>query len=63
MVLETYIKQVISSNVADLIHWKNVFGAKNYQKEPAKGFLSCVFKALKATTVIVPLASVIISLR
>ena len=29
VVLETYIKQAISSNVADLIHWKNVFGAKN----------------------------------
>ena len=36
VVLGTYIKQVISGNVADLIHRKNVFGAKKYQKEPAK---------------------------
>ncbi|KAM3741663.1 hypothetical protein ACB098_07G013300 [Castanea mollissima] len=62
VVLGTYIKQVISSNVADLIPWKNVFGAKKYQKEPAKGFLSYIFKAFEATTVIVLLASAIISL-
>ena len=62
VVLGTYMKQVISGNVADLIHWKNVFGAKKYQKEPVKGFLSYVFKAFEATTVIVLLACAIISL-
>ena len=36
VVLGTYINRVISGNVANLIHWKNVFGAKKYQKEPAK---------------------------
>ena len=60
VVLGTYIKQVISGNVADLIPWKYVFGAKKYKKEPAKGFLSYVFKV--ATTIIVLLASAIISL-
>ena len=58
VVLGTYIKQVISGNVVDLIHWKNFFYAKKYQREPAKGLLSYVFKAFKATTVIVLLACV-----
>ena len=62
VVLGTYIEQVISGNVADLIPWKNVFGAKKYQKEPAKGFLCYVFKAFAATTINVLLASAIISL-
>ena len=44
-----------SGNVADLIHWKNVFGAKKYQKEPVKGFLNYVFKAFEANTDIVGL--------
>ena len=62
VVLGTYIKQVISGNVVDLIHWKNVFDAKKYQREPAKGLLSYVFKAFEATTVIVLLVCAIISL-
>ena len=62
VVLGTYIKQVISGNVADLFYWKNVLGAKKYPKEPTKGFLSYVFKAFEATTIIVLLICAIISL-
>ena len=62
MILGTNIKGVTSGNVVDLIHWKNVFDAKKYQREPAKGLLSYVFKAFEATTVIVLLVCAIISL-
>ncbi|EXB93242.1 Calcium-transporting ATPase 12, plasma membrane-type [Morus notabilis] len=62
-ILESDVKGGIGSTAeADLMRRKNVFGANEYQKPPAKNFLSFVLDALKDTVIMILLACAVISL-
>ncbi|XP_062084490.1 putative calcium-transporting ATPase 13, plasma membrane-type [Humulus lupulus] len=60
--LETDVRSGISSNDVDLARRKNVFGANDYKKPPAKGFLTFVFDAFKDTVIIILLVCALLSL-
>lgn len=62
-ILESDVKGGIGSTAeADLMRRKNVFGANEYQKPPAKNFLRFVLDAFKDTVIMILLACAVISL-
>ncbi|XP_030506261.2 putative calcium-transporting ATPase 13, plasma membrane-type [Cannabis sativa] len=58
--LQTDVTNGISNS--DFIYRKNVLGANEYQKPPAKGFLTFVFDAFKDTVIIILLVCALLSL-
>ncbi|PON73843.1 P-type ATPase [Parasponia andersonii] len=60
--LETDVKNGITGTDADLIRRKTAFAANEYQKPPAKGFLTFVIDAFKDTVIIILLACALLSL-
>ncbi|XP_048137719.1 calcium-transporting ATPase 12, plasma membrane-type-like [Rhodamnia argentea] len=52
----------LSGDEAELMQRTDVFGANNYNKPPAKYFLSFVLTAFKDMTIIIPMASDVLSL-
>ncbi|KAB1202866.1 putative calcium-transporting ATPase 13, plasma membrane-type [Morella rubra] len=61
-ILKIDVKDGFNGSVVDIIQRKNVFGANEYEKAPAKGFLRFLFEAFKDTTIIILLACAILSL-